>query len=430
MGMSDAINQLAMMEHPEAVKAQYEMQQNEKAKQAFAALAEQFAQQGQAPGAPPDMARQMQYASPLARAAALNPAVFGQQAMQAASPLTQYDLQMKRAEAENKAAETFKSELYTHPTTGDVMQHDPNTGEVKMIYKGLPQPTSEAGKIMHDVKAGLLPTTSANAPPAAPQGDGGQPVAAPPPGDSGAMVAPTNGGFIPGNSGNPVNTPNIQDTVNYAMLPPNQQAEAIAQAGDIGKAKAEAIQNFNASENIRQQLITVLDKMESINDKVPSGSLGVPYTDVNTEHAKELYSNNAPDSMWGSDKGEAAAQAADWDLLNNTQLVSGISALASSGSVGRMDIPIINAVAKANGIDKTLNPKGRQRLIEELRKIVNNRQTSSANYINALNGTGGAGQPMKPLTGGDQPKEGMTATNKATGQKIIFRGGKFVPLTQ
>lgn len=132
-----------------------------------------------------------------------------------------------------------------------------------------------------------------------------------------------------------------------------------------------------------QQLIQEIDDLSKL-------SAGMPASGGKTLEAANWLDENFPNmSPYG---GKLAAAVKGWEQLGSSKALANIQQLAKSG-IGRMDIPIVKAVQAASVAPWELTAEGRSKILEQLRAMVLNNQTTLENTARGFSGE--APLPMK-----------------------------------
>lgn len=162
---------------------------------------------------------------------------------------------------------------------------------------------------------------------------------------------------------------------------------------EVQKQKTDAAVQAAKVKTASQPLLNAIDEALSINDKVPYGSFGIADARANL--------GNVPLIGHKDD----ATYAGRWKQLMGQFIMNGI---ASSG-LGRMDIPIVNAIKSANGIPMENNPESRKQMLMQLRALVQNHINAAGNLMPALGQPGlMSGQPQPMTSAAPAPGAVMT----------------------
>jgi hypothetical protein len=182
----------------------------------------------------------------------------------------------------------------------------------------------------------------------------------------------------------------------------------------VAEERGAAAINAAKIQESTKPLLAAIDQALAINQKVPYGPFGI------AEGKRNL--SNLP--IVGD--GEAAKYAGQWDQLMGQNIMNGI---ASSG-LGRMDIPIVNAIKAANGIPMENHPAAREQMLRTLRTLVQNHATSAGNIVPALNEPGATtnttSAPMQSAGGAPAPIAAKTPAPPVPMKGMIRGGYKFL----
>lgn len=193
--------------------------------------------------------------------------------------------------------------------------------------------------------------------------------------------------------------------VAYPAPPPGQPQLTEAKA----KAAANAAQVAAAS----QPVLAAIDQALELNKQLPSGPFGIG------EVRAELGSSHVP--LIGNNPQMANAYGA-WQQIMGQNILNGIKSLG----LGRVDIPIVNALKQANEISLNLSPETRAAKLTQLRNSVSDYVKSAKNVVPGMN------QPDALSATKTQPMGGMpkfsteaeaAAAGLAPGTRVII-GGK------
>lgn len=314
--------------------------------------------------------RQQQFVSALQRLAAANPTKYGEEAMKAASPLAQMgafaDAQLKRAQASNLESEAIKNDYI--PIDKPMLHVDHKSGEKSIVTPGgvmfLNGP--RAGQSIGNTQA---PPQTADASTTA-----------------GGTAAPDQGGG--------------SDWASYGSATPAGQEAYKVHAQTRQKQVDDAYEAMTRSKIEQQNMENILDKMKSVNKKVPHGPKALIEAQELGSKAASVLPSGTP---FVDATGDTAAAGSDWDKFNNQLNVSGISKFYESAKGGRMELPITHAILNAGGIDKTLAPEKRDEQIEQLREIGRNQVIAAHNAYNKLRDPNAKEMPLLNKYGTQNP---------------------------
>lgn len=142
---------------------------------------------------------------------------------------------------------------------------------------------------------------------------------------------------------------------------------------EVAKKAAEGATNAAQVGAVTKNLNAAIDRALAINDKVPSGSLGLDEAQV--------IKSNLP--LIGD--GQAAKYAALWNQEIGSNILNGLGQLKG---LGRLDIPEVKQVIATYGIDMANKPEARKAALENLRQLINNNAATAKNVVANTNEPG------------------------------------------
>jgi hypothetical protein len=278
--------------------------------------------------------QQQQFYGALRKLATIDPQKYGEAAMNT-SPLAQMgamaDVQLKRAQAENTKAEAQTRGVLPLPN-GQYLHIKP-TGDTEILGEAIP--LSDEGKKLHD----LLNLHGKMGDKLAPDVQQG-------------VTQPTQGD-------------QIQNQINYALMPPDQQKAADERA----KAIQEADQQIVDAKTARDQMLPSLNQMDVLNS---SGKLPSTFPEEQAAGSKLLQG-------FGMGNGEADTYVNTFKQLNSGNFTKGLSSFLASGGGNRMELPITEALKVSNAIPLNSSDPARQKMINQLRISAHNSVIAAQN---------------------------------------------------
>ena len=194
---------------------------------------------------------------------------------------------------------------------------------------------------------------------------------------------------------------------------------AQAQGTKTGELTAQDIESANKAQELTDRLKQNLLAMKAINNDVPSS--GILPVDAKT-WANQAMAANGLDT-------KAADASGQWDQINSQQTISEIQQfMASGGANTRINQTLDKMVQAASGIDKSLLPSTRAKMIDSALAEIGNKSISAGNI--AAKEQGGTAQPYNAIPTGQAAggiQEGSVIQN-AGGLKMMLKNNQWMPI--